>query len=84
MGMGHISRQERCRKSDSCEPGLNVKQIRMGKTRRESQLRESHQAATARTKLWTLARASWCGSGVVKQNTSVPFEVAPKTTLGFP
>lgn len=47
-------------------------------------MRESHQAATARTRLWILARANWCGSGVVKQNTSVSFEAEPKTTLDLP
>lgn len=56
----------------------------MGKARREHPLRESHQAATARTRLWILARANWCGSGVVKQNTPVPFEAEPKTTLDLP
>lgn len=47
-------------------------------------LRGSHQAAPARSRLWPPTRASWYGSGVVKQNTSVPFEAEPKTTLGLP
>lgn len=64
MGMEHISRQETRR--DSCESGNPYKLNGVEKSR-EDHPGESHQA---RNKLWTLARASWCGSGVIKQKTS--------------